>query len=188
LILEWIENNRVTPVLVDIFGSFGGEHGWYGDNRTLPEVLRTLSSNDFSEVLSATLLDIEKQSRSGSLLSNDLFDKYLYLWKRVAADEEPKEYLEGVLGPERGLTELLRAYVTRTSSYLEGWSEKPEESEHPELRVQLLEVFDLVDEARAHAEGLLHNDSEWLSRDDRVLLRAFINGCFPGEGGEQGRG
>lgn len=66
LILEWIEGNRVTPVLVDVLRAMGGEHGWYGpdDSRTLPEGLRRLSSNDFSEVLSATVQDCRRPCRT----------------------------------------------------------------------------------------------------------------------------
>lgn len=58
-----------------------------------------------------------------------------------------------VIGTEQGLSELLRSYITKTSLVFEGWIEKPEAGEHSELRVQPLEDFGLVDEARARAEG-----------------------------------
>ena len=48
--------------------------------------------------------------------------------------------------------------------------------------MQPLEDFGLVDEARARAEGLLHEHPEWLSDDDRSLLRAFISYYLPGKG------
>ncbi len=153
LILEWIEDDHVTPVLTDVIRTLGGEHGWYRDSRTLPEESRTLSPRDFSEVLSAAVRDIEEQAESGSLLGNDLFNEYLYLWKYAAGDEGPREYLQMVIVSERGLPELLLAYVTSTNLAFEGWTGWPEAGERPELRVQLLEDFCLVDEAKALAEG-----------------------------------
>ena len=179
LILEWIEDNRLTPVLVDVLRSMGGEHGWYGskDSRTLPEEHRTLSSHDFSEVLSATVQDIEEQSRSGSFLDRDLFDEYLYLWKYASGDEGPKEYLESVVAAEQGLPNLLLAYTTKTSSAFGGWVQKPRAGEDTELRVPLLEDFGLVDHARVRAEQMLVEHPEQLSEEDRVLLRAFTAQC-----------
>jgi hypothetical protein len=175
LILRWIEDNRATPVLVDVLRSMGGEHGWYGpeDSRTLPEGLRTLSSNDFSDALSATVMDIEKQSRSVSLLDRDQFDEYLYLWKYAAGDEGPKEYLESVIAAEQGLSDLLLAYTTKTTSTFGRRVQKPRAGEDSKLRVQLLEDFGLVDKARVRAEQVLHEHPEQLSEEDRVLLRAF---------------
>ena len=126
--------------------------------------------------------DIEEKAQAGSLLSSDLFNEYLYLRKYARGDEGPREYLVSVIGTEQGLSELLRSYITKTSLVFEGWIEKPEAGEHSELRVQPLEDFGLVDEARARAEGLLHEHPEWLSDNDRRLLRAFISYYLPGKG------
>lgn len=176
LILDWIEDDHVTPVLTDVIRTLGGEHGWYRDNRTLPEEYRTLSPRDFHEVLSAAVRDIEEQARSGSLLRNDLFNEYLYLWKYAAGDEAPREYLGSVIVTERGLPELLLAYVMRTNLAFEGWTKwRPEAGERPELRVQLLEDLRLVEEAEARAEELLGGRPEGLSDQDRILLQAFVN-------------
>ncbi len=176
MILEWIENNHATPVLVGILRTFGGEHGWYRDNRTLPEEFRTLSPHDFSEVLSATVRDIEEQAQSGSLLGRDSFDDYLYLWWFAAGDEgPPREYLVSIIGTERGLPELLLSYVTRTDLAFRGRPKNPEAGEQPQLRVQILEDLGLVDAAGTRAEELLREHPEQVSEEDRVLLQAFVN-------------
>lgn len=117
--------------------------------------------------------DIEEQSRSESLMDRNLFDEYLYLWKFAAEDEGPKEYLESVVAAEQGLPNLLLTYTTKTSSAFGGWVQEPRVGEDSELRVRLLEVFDLVDEARVRAEQMLHEHPERLSEEERVLLRAF---------------
>ena len=45
--------------------------------------------------------DIEEKAQAGSLLSSDLFNEDLYLWKYARGDEGPREYLVSVIGTNK---------------------------------------------------------------------------------------
>lgn len=170
LLVNWIRSNGATPVLVDVLRESGFEHGWHRD-AALPEDVSKLSSEDFRQVLDVAVPAIRAQADSGTLLSSDLFDEYLYLWGDAEGKDGPRQYLREVLETERGLPDLLRAYVTKTSSAFDGWVEDPDEDSP--LRVQLLEDFGLVEETRIAAGRLLQQNAGNLSDDDRARLTAF---------------
>ncbi len=54
------------------------------------------------------------------------------------------------------------------------WADNELKESTPQLRVRLLEKFELVEDARGRAVVLLDASPEWLSDTDRRLLKAFV--------------
>ena len=160
---------------------FGNEHGYRGSEQ-LPELHRTLSSEDFDEVVQEVVAGIEQQAQDHSTLERDLFDQYFYLWEDVSGLEAPKEHLADMVDDDALFVRLLVAYVSKSDSAHYGPVEESLRQDPPTLRVQILENFGLAEKAATQAKALLSGSPAWLSDEDRALLEAFVNRYSENEG------
>ena len=136
--------------------------------------LHILSKEDLSSALDKALTHLKAQAENGTLLENDIFDVYIYLWKDGKGLEEPKEYLRGLLTPE-SLQSLIKAYKDRsTLAYDKGIDVGIEGQEQTGLRLGLLlEDFDLLNEANGVVNELLAADPPVLGQDEQTSVEAL---------------
>lgn len=182
LLLAAIDEHGATTTLVDVVHALGRDEHGYRERAPLEDQHRKISAADFGEVERAIVTDIERQARDRSVLDRDLFDRFFYQWEAVSGAEDPKESLAEMIGDDRLLARLLDAYARRSDGVHFGTVEESLAKSPSQLRVQLLENFGLIGDARGRAVVLLEASPEWLSDEDRTLLQAFIT--FHGEGGE----
>jgi hypothetical protein len=174
ILLECAEEWGVTPLLVEVLRSMGHEHGWYQGESAVPEQSRLLLPDDLSEVLSEICSKIAEEASSGELLNRDLFNEYLYLWKYADGEEKPTGYLARILERDRGVVELLEAYMNRSSPALGGWAEKRTPSGKVALRIHILDDFGQREEALNRAQALLAEPPSWLDAEQKSLLEEFV--------------
>jgi hypothetical protein len=125
-------------------------------------------------VLDIAVIQLKTQTENSSLLENDIFDVYFYLWRDGTGLEEPKEYLHGLLSSPESLISLIRAYLDRsTLAYNKQVVIDIEGQEQTGLRLGLLEDFDLLNEATDIVSELLAADYPRKGQDDQTLVEAL---------------
>lgn len=181
LISACVATYGMTPVLADVMRTLGEEHGWR-DREIWPEERRTLSSADLDEVKKEIAENIQQQAQDGRLLTQELFDQFIYLWEDIDAEGSRKLFAE-LTNNGRKFVELLRAYAVRSDPahfYEKDWWLTTGRNRQG-LRVQLVEEFDVESTAITKAEELLDDPPTWLSLHDRELLEAFLRHHRPSQ-------
>ncbi len=110
VLLGVIRAYRLLPLTADLLKELGKEHGWFGRN-VFPEEHQALPPKQFEEVLKAALDDLRAQAEESALLTRRPLDESLYFWRAAAGNDEPKAYLQQMLGDGEGFTNLLGALV-----------------------------------------------------------------------------
>jgi len=167
------EDYGLTPLLVmelhDIYKRRQPDY-----QPTQSEDLHILSEEDLASVLDIAVIQLKTQTENSSLLENDIFDVYFYLWRDGTGLEEPKEYLHGLLSSPESLISLIRAYLDRsTLAYNKQVVIDIEGQEQTGLRLGLLEDFDLLNEATDIVSELLAADYPRIGQDDQTLVEAL---------------
>jgi hypothetical protein len=172
ILLETIDNHRVLPVLADLLRDLGKEHGWL-ERQGLPEEYRTLPPAQLQEVLDAALDDIRNQAEESMLLHRHLLYEYLYVWRDgMGNDDEPKAYLQKLLGDQEDSVKLLRALIGEENARRLEAGESSLDKLTVVSRLRPLWVFGLANEARARADELL---ADGISGEDRELIEWFVD-------------
>jgi hypothetical protein len=112
--------------------------------------------------------------RIGRILFIGIGDNLGYLWEDISGPGPPRDYLSTIVREDRTLVRLLKAYSERSDPAYFGFVAADWEKTPPILRVQLLENFELSDEARASALAIREASPTWLSDEAVKLLDAFL--------------
>jgi hypothetical protein len=170
------------PALATLVGEVStlrGQHGRYDGDGTPPSE-RLVTEDELDDLEAALVTRIRSAAQADSLRTTPQLARVLYMWRELAAEHEPKDWVSKLIQTTEGVMTLLRPFDR--SSFVTTIGPEAGVSQKRWLDPKALEPFVDVTALRSRVvEFLAHPD---VSENDKEILGRFVDGY---EARQQGR-